>query len=396
MTGNEARRIVNAPPIEDPEFEMDAPLFLGTTNPNGPVGDEPISAEQSSDSAAGNDTGEAQQATGMADDAREGSRATPDQTKKPKPKNEVAQKGGKRFRGARRLLDATQSRAIDAHATHLEKQLLAARAAFEADFWRRAKTLKAASAKAISAAQVAALERVILDLDDGAYADAIYDSAELLAEIGWANGKAILDLTTGFDVLPTATLDRLYEAAGAYSSKVNLEEKEALRLTLADAFERGLSTAQTADALKETFAEGFHSVQDGEIVRRLPTDSWATTVERTELSAAANAGSFDLYQAAGVKQAQWVCANSDSSCDECIEADGQVVDIGDEFPGVEVDSPPAHPRCCCTTSPSDSDLGDFRTGGEEQSSWAARGGRTAEEWERDFGHKHVLDDGDDE
>ena len=351
MTGNEARRIVNAPPIEDPEFEMDAPLFLGTTNPNGPVGDEPIAAEQSADSSSGTNTGEAQQATDGADSNRDSKQPTPR-----KPKNGVRQAKAKAtFRKQRRLLDATHQRAVDTHQVALAAKLVVARESFEADFWKRAKTVKAdlrprylqKTALAITAAQVAALARAIMDAEGESYADAIYDAQSLLVEVGWTQGKALLDLTTGFGVVPTATLSRLLDDANAYESKLKIAEQDALRGVLTQAFNDGLSVAQTRDALKQTFAEGFHAVdEDGNVTRTMPTDKWATMTARTELSAAANLGMMDLYDAAGVKRIQWVAANSPTTCDYCGDADGEIVDLGDNFPDVDVDQPPAHPNCC--------------------------------------------------
>jgi hypothetical protein len=294
-------------------------------------------------------------------------------------------------------LDAVLNRAIAAHLEKLAKKLITCRESFERDFWERVKDVKAAAAAgatsaAITHTEVLALARAIMDAEGNSYADVLYDSEELLAEVGYFGGKALLDLTTGFDVIPTATLQKLRDAAGAFESKINLQEKDALRLALTKAFEEGASVAETKTMLRLTFAEGYHSIgEDGTVTRRMPTDSWASAVARTELSSAANSGAFSLYEQAGVSQIEWVCSDSQNSCDICTEADGQVVNLGDTFDGVDCSSPPSHTNCQCTTSPADADLITSR-GDETQQNWAARGGFDQAGFEEKFGFRHPMDD----
>lgn len=88
-TGNEARRLANLPPITDPKYDMDAPLFTKVTSPAGIVGVEPLNPSdntglQTQPNAEGN--GELSTAA--------------DQTEQIH-KDEVAQKGSGRFRGRR-------------------------------------------------------------------------------------------------------------------------------------------------------------------------------------------------------------------------------------------------------------------------------------------------------
>jgi SPP1 gp7 family putative phage head morphogenesis protein len=232
-----------------------------------------------------------------------------------------------------------------------------------------------------------------MDTDDAEYADTIYDSQEILAEVGFSQGKAILDLTTGFDVVPTATLKRLRESANDFGDRINLQERDALRLALTKAFEEGASVAETKTLLRLTFHEGYHALNDqGEVVRRTPTDAWAQMVARTELSQASNSGMMDLYSTAGIQQIQWVASLGQNTCQDCEDADGEVASIGENFPSVDVPFPTAHPSCQCTTAPVDDEIGEFRTGGDEQSAWAARGGRDKSSFEKDFGFTHPIDD----
>jgi SPP1 gp7 family putative phage head morphogenesis protein len=236
------------------------------------------------------------------------------------------------------------------------------------------------------------LARAIMDADGESYADAIWDSQRLLAEVGWSQGKALLDLTPGFDVVPTATLKRLRASAEGYESKLRAMDQDTLRAVLDAAFSDGASVPETRDLLKTAFAGGVHFIDDaGNAVRTIPTESWATMVARTELSQAANLGMMDLYQSAGIEQIMWVAADSPTTCDDCADLDGQVTNLGEPFPETDVEGPPFHPNCVCTTSPADKDLGDFR-GSQEQQDRAARGGYSASEYESKFGYQHPLDE----
>jgi hypothetical protein len=195
--------------------------------------------------------------------------------------------------------------------------------------------------------QVLQLARAIMDADGESYADAVYSATELLAEVGWSQGKALLDLKTGFDVVPTATLRRLRDSAEGYGSKLRVMDQDTLRAVLDAAFSDGASVPETRDLLKTAFAEGVHFIDDaGNAVRTIPNESWATMVARTELSQAANAGMYDLYDAAGIEKIQWVSSGGESACEDCLSADGQIVNIGEDFDSVECAAPPAHPNCC--------------------------------------------------
>lgn len=81
FTGNESRRLVNAPPITDTRYNMDAPLFLGKAFANGIAGQEPLDPS-TPDTGLNNAGGEG---------SAEGSVTAA----------EVAQKGKARFRGRR-------------------------------------------------------------------------------------------------------------------------------------------------------------------------------------------------------------------------------------------------------------------------------------------------------
>ncbi len=74
----------------------------------------------------------------------------------------------------------------------------------------------------------------------------------------------------------------------------------------------------------------------------------ANTIARTETLRAANDGARDAWQA-GVAdgllnpdaQMVWIVTEDDDLCDDCVEMDGQVMDVTE-------DGPPLHPNCRCT------------------------------------------------
>ena len=133
---------------------------------------------------------------------------------------------------------------------------------------------------------------------------------------------------------------------------------------------------RAASAIRNAFDAGFEVTnEDGDVSRVMRSDAWFDMVARTELQRATNLGQYSLYEEAGVREVTWQAA---APCDECAEADGVTMPIGEDFPGVDVDIPPAHPRCVCVLIPSDADLGDFN-GTDEEIATARRGGYASDD-----------------
>ncbi|MGD0053303.1 MAG: phage minor head protein [Vulcanimicrobiaceae bacterium] len=246
--------------------------------------------------------------------------------------------------------------------------------------------------------QIAAVQQAIVELETEPYSEAIYDAAELLVEAGWKNARQLLDLTVGFDQVPAYALAALEGDAKRLAFLAVQRERHALLEQLQLAIANGDGVRELAAAIETTFAEGYHTplirdtggAQQPLTFRRIPTQTWSTMVARTELSRAENAGAVALYRDAGVEKVRWSCANSETSCEECMDADDEVVDLGDAFPFVDVDAPPSHPNCVCAIVSAD----DF-TGRDQDSQdnrdRASRGGYSAEEYEATFGHPHPID-----
>jgi len=99
---------------------------------------------------------------------------------------------------------------------------------------------------------------------------------------------------------------------------------------------------------------------------------------------------FLLYRAAGVKRVRWMSRRAEDSCEACFDADDIEVALGEYFPHVNVQGPPAHEGCACAISPADEDLGE-RIGSREDRDRATRGGYTAEEYFERTGRLHRID-----
>lgn len=192
------------------------------------------------------------------------------------------------------------------------------------------------------------------------YSRAIFEAGEVLVAAGWMSAKQLLDLETEFDVVPASAIASLKGIVKQFTFMAVGREREVLRALLEQGLDAGDSSAQVAKTISSAFADGYHVIDDaGAVTRTIPTEAWSAMVARTELSRASNIGTMALYRAAKVEKVRWIATGGANMCDLCDGADDEVVDLGDDFPVVDVDSPPAHPNCVCTTVPADDDIPDF-------------------------------------
>ena len=75
--------------------------------------------------------------------------------------------------------------------------------------------------------------------------------------------------------------------------------------------------------------------------------SRAETIARTEMNQAVADEVMNRYDELGVTQVQWNVINP---CDACAENDGEIRDLGDEFPTGDI-QPVVHPNCNCFLTP---------------------------------------------
>jgi SPP1 gp7 family putative phage head morphogenesis protein len=190
-------------------------------------------------------------------------------------------------------------------------------------------------------------------------ADALAIIGSNLMSAGWLSAKELLSLQTSYDIAPAHALNALKAYYKRFAFLAAQDDRSAMRAALDQAFRDGLPYGQAADLILNAFVNGHSTFKDdGSIARTVTTQTWANAVARTEMSRASNMGAIALYQQAQVQAVQWVASGGDNMCPECEAADGSVVQLGDDFPEVETDSPPAHTNCVCTVLPAD-DTGDL-------------------------------------
>jgi len=114
----------------------------------------------------------------------------------------------------------------------------------------------------------------------------------------------------------------------------------------------------TEDQKKKLLAELTEGMLRGEgideLIKRIaphieagegPGQSRAELIARTEVMYALNQGAIDRCRQSGFEKVQWLAGPDDRICDECMENDGSVYEIGTE------PSLPLHPNCRCVYIP---------------------------------------------
>ena len=236
---------------------------------------------------------------------------------------------------------------------------------------------KAGDVHGLSTAHYLAAKHAIEAMTASAYADAIYDDATALLEVGYDAARDYLAVDTAtFDVPPVWATQALQAHADDVGGLASAYDRAKMTSILDAALLSGDSARDTATAMRNAFDAGFEVTnEDGDVSRVMRSDAWFDMVARTELQRATNLGQYSLYEAAGVQKVTLQCAEP---CDECAEADGVTVELGDAFPGVDQSCPPFHLRCRCVLIPSDADLGDFN-GTDEEIATARRGGYASDD-----------------
>lgn len=165
--------------------------------------------------------------------------------------------------------------------------------------------------------------------------------AELLEDMTGAGGEAALAQILA-DIEP-AQLQQVNEYAVQYAKERSAElvtqmqesTRDMLRSNVQEAIQEGWSNDKLADLLSENYAF---------------SDARAETIARTETAYADVQGNLEGYRASGLVQGkQWIISQ-DEICDECLELDGVIVGLDDNFPDGG-DGPPLHPNCRCDIIP---------------------------------------------
>jgi SPP1 gp7 family putative phage head morphogenesis protein len=153
---------------------------------------------------------------------------------------------------------------------------------------------------------------------------------------------AAVDVDFTFD----ATNPRAVEWVKAHALRLidDLSEttRNDIRDLMEDAFEGEFDTGDLADQLEELLGDATR----------------AETIARTETMRASNQGQLEAWEQAkqagllvGNEQVEWITTPDDRLCPICEPLDGQTTALGSTFEvdGDRISTPPAHPRCRCTT-----------------------------------------------
>lgn len=186
-------------------------------------------------------------------------------------------------------------------------------------------------------------EFVLKDLGD----DVVFDPANALSSgislvtpyikqwlLEGGNAGDKLAQGSGFDAGTKPLESFLTDRAKYFSDSVNGTTKDDLIASI----QEGISQTESLDQISQRISDVYG------LAKGYRTDM----IARTEVAASSNFGAVQAYVQAGVTQHEWVVV--DPQDDDCIENDGAIVDIGDEFPSGDTEAP-IHPNCQCTTVP---------------------------------------------
>lgn len=121
------------------------------------------------------------------------------------------------------------------------------------------------------------------------------------------------------------------------------------------------ATRERVKDLVERTVDGEFDTHDlaDRITELIGDESRAETIARTETMAASNGGQREAWAQAvddgllnGDEEEEWITTPDDVTCPICRPMDGERKPLGGKFnvDGEQMDGPPAHPRCRCTTA----------------------------------------------
>lgn len=114
---------------------------------------------------------------------------------------------------------------------------------------------------------------------------------------------------------------------------------------LASIIENGIKEGQSIPQIERALRDQFDTFKKNQ----------TNNIARTETLRASNAGQLDAYKQSGVVEAkQWYTARDASVCAECAALDGDITTLSGSFFKSDYlggDQPPLHPRCRCVMLP---------------------------------------------
>lgn len=187
------------------------------------------------------------------------------------------------------------------------------------------------------------------------------------ARIGESSGPILFELITGagefagadlgvqFDQASDQVLKFVDEYKIKFANRISQTTEDRVRDILHASQSEGQSIAELRKALQGEF--------------KTWSDVRAQTIARSETIRSANMGAKLSYKEAGVLKLQWIDANDEDVCPYCVELDGTIVGIDDNFinqgdvfepEGASsplstaygpIEVPPAHSNCRCSITP---------------------------------------------
>ena len=151
-----------------------------------------------------------------------------------------------------------------------------------------------------------------------------------IANVDWANWEPGNAAAAAL-MRPPGGLEGLLSNANATISGLDSTGYDRLGTALANGLAIGASPSRLASMVQDVVA----------------SPQRALTIAVTEGSRAMNIGAIDNYRENQIEQAEWFASDP---CDECDMNDGEIVDVGSEFPSGDTE-PPVHPNCRCTLLP---------------------------------------------
>lgn len=153
-------------------------------------------------------------------------------------------------------------------------------------------------------------------------------------------------LAVSFDVLNERAIKYVGDKIDFISAEINETTKRKLQETLQEGVQNGEGIPELSKRIRNLF-EDFSRKR-------------ATTIARTEVIAANNAGSLETYKLGGVERKEWITALDERTREWHAMADGQIVGVNESFivggeelmyPGDPAGSPENTINCRCTVAP---------------------------------------------